>query len=259
MKSTQEELKSMQEELKSTQEELKNVKEVLTRLDNDFKTLKQMFDLANERNKVIENKRNLLLEMLTVGFQLNIQDIDMKPVQHEHLIQHRIPIDIAKSVTCWMGYYWKDDTTRCDLNARACWATILGNMHKDWVYCNTGSNHVYNNEFLTFNVTKWTDVLEKWKNDTSRIALIVRFIGKFDGHTVVLYKYDGMIYTFQSYYTVCVLQMHQGCIFTDELNYKINCEQIIFANEFGVGQEFYQDENYAYPSNKYASFIYTTV
>ena len=68
-----------------------------------------------------------------------IQDIIITPAQHEPLRQELTPDAIVNAVHHWMNYYWKDDITRCDRNARACWATICGGLHRDWVFCGTES------------------------------------------------------------------------------------------------------------------------
>ena len=49
----------------------------------------------------------------------------MRTAQHEPLRQETAPHEIVTAVKHWVNYYWKYDTARCDLNERACWATMF--------------------------------------------------------------------------------------------------------------------------------------
>lgn len=220
----------------------------------------QVYQLAIERNQVIQNKRELLTEMLTKCFHMNIQDIKMRTAQHEPLRQETTPYEIVSAVKHWVNYYWKYDTNRCDLNARACWATICGSVNRDWVICRTGTIHIFNAQFIQNKISMWPDVYAQWKDDGSNRSMIVRFMGNTDGHTIVLYKHETKIYVFQAYYMVCPLHMSENDIFDRELNTKLKHGEYISANDFGNVKAYDNNEvpceSYVYPSEQYTTFTY---
>ena len=195
-----------------------------------------------ERNQVIRIGRDALTELLHIDPSLSvsnyIQDITIMPAQHEPLRQEITPDAIVNAVHHWMNYYWKDDITRCDRNARACWATICGGLHRDWVFCGTESlTAIFNRGFATKTITEWSMIYDIWKHDSTKIAMIVRFIGVSDGHSVVLYKYLGKTYVFQAYYNVCPVHVYvsgeDNNIFCDNLNAKLERGEQVSSHEFG--------------------------
>lgn len=193
-----------------------------------------------ERNQVIRIGRDSLAELLTFDPSLSvsnyIQDIIITPAQHEPLRQELTPDAIVNAVHHWMNYYWKDDITRCDRNARACWATICSGLHRDWVFCGTESLiAVFNRGFATKPIAEWSMFYDMWKHDSTLIAMIVRFIGVSDGQSVVLYKHMGKTYVFQAYYNVCPVHVsgENNNIFCEDLNAKLERGDQVSSHEFG--------------------------
>ena len=137
-------------------------------LRSNYKTLQKLYNLATERNQVMQNKRNVLTEMLTNIFHVDIQDIIMRPAQHEPVRQENTPHEIVHAVQHYIHYYWKCDTTRCDLNTRVCWATIYGQLNRDWVICRTESTHEFNAAFIHEDVSEWPNVYAQWRDEPKK-------------------------------------------------------------------------------------------
>lgn len=195
------------------------------------------------RNEVKQNKRACLDEMLTTIFCIS-QPLRQVAVQHEPLKQASAPPDIVNKVHAWMSYYWSNDVTRCDRNARACWATITGDKNRDWVFMNSyDASNLTESPFQRLNeasLQQWCNARKTWLDNGKQTRMIVRFVSTADdtdGHTVVSYKFDGAIRTFQSYIDVCKLTYKEDVCFTEPLIKSLLGGEPINAAAFGIKYE----------------------
>lgn len=221
----------MREEMQPMREEMRQMHEKMQQMRAEIERLEQR--LA-EYNAVRLRKRACLTEMLTTRF--GIQPIITTPVQDEALYQEGDPVALVDRVSHWMSYYSPLDMTNCDINARACWATLSGNKNRSWVRMHSSDKR---SGFIEASITEWNAARQRWNDHDTHTRMIVRFVATdnaVDGHTVVSYKYRGHVGTFQAYHDVCPLTYLNRDIFagTSPLVQKLLDQEPVCAVDFGV-------------------------
>ena len=227
------------------QPDMLQIRDVLLRMHNDMNQMREEIARVKEYRKVRENKDAFLTEMLTTRFGILVQPIMQQAVQDEPLLNEVDPVLMVDKVCAWMFYFYPNDITRCDRNARACWATLAGNKNRDWVCTNSFDKR---SEFIQTSIEEWNRVRKLWYGNPTQTKMIVRFVSKeqrttgestaieLDGHTVVTYKYDGKFWTLQAYHDVCKLSYLERDIFADDgpLVTKLLAQEPVNAIDFGL-------------------------
>ena len=183
-----------------------------------------------ERNEVRCNKIKVLRQMLTTIFH---QPIIMPATCDEPLRQESDPSKALILVKIWMEYYKPNEIQNCDVNARVCWATLMGNKTPSWVDTSWKKE-----TFCECSLETWNEARSAWVNNLERTIMMVRFVDKSsptDGHTVLLYKYNNFVWTFQAYYNLCIVTLLRGDIFADGtiLN-KMTANECVGSHHFGL-------------------------
>ena len=213
--------------------------DINTQLTLENKRLQERLDELEEQNrKLMEcnevrcNKIKVLRQMLTTIFH---QPIIMPATYDNPLRQESDPSKALTLVQIWMQYHKPNEIQNCDVNARVCWATLMGNKTPSWV------DTAWKKEtFCECSLETWNEARSAWVNNLERTMMMVRFVDKSsptDGHTVLLYKYENVIWTFQAYYDLCVVTLLRGDIFADGiiLN-KMTANECVGSYHFGLPQ-----------------------
>ena len=193
-----------------------------------------------ERNEVRCNKIKVLRQMLNTIFH---QPIIMQATKDNPLRQESDPIKALFLVRIWMEYHKPNEMQNCDVNARVCWATLKGNKTPSWV-----DTAWKKGTFCECSLEQWNDAKNMWVDNLERTIMMVRFVDKSsptDGHTVLLYKYENVVWTFQAYYSSCIVTLLRADIFADGviLNKMIENE-CIGSHHFGLPHQL-KDSAYA--------------
>ena len=185
-----------------------------------------------ERNEVRCNKIKVLRQMLTTIFH---QPIIMPATCDEPLRQESDPSKALILVKIWMEYNKPNEIQNCDVNARVCWATLMGNKTPSWVDTSWKKE-----TFCECSLETWNEARSAWVNNLERTIMMVRFVDKSsptDGHTVLLYKYNNFVWTFQAYYNLCIVTLLPRDIFADGIIInKMKANECIGSNHFGLPQ-----------------------
>lgn len=203
------------------------------RLQERLDELEEQNRKLMERNEVRCNKIKVLRQMLTTIFH---QPIIMPATYDNPLRQESDPSKALTLVRIWMQYHKPNEIQNCDVNARVCWATLMGNKTPSWVDTATWKKET----FCECSLETWNEARSAWVNNLERTMMMVRFVDKSsptDGHTVLLYKYENVIWTFQAYYDLCVVTLLRGDIFADGiiLN-KMTANECVGSHHFGLPQ-----------------------
>lgn len=118
--------------------------------------------------------------------------------------------------------------TNCDINARFCWAILRGDKDRDWVLRKSQSDGDFT---IVDDLKEWEGIRNGWKSDESTIITVPFMVdgGSTDGHTVLSYKYNGKVYTFQANFGHSKLKCLSDDIFDMRLNVKIANGDRLFA------------------------------
>jgi hypothetical protein len=120
------------------------------------------------------------------------------------------------------------------LNARFCWATLRGGKNRTWL---TAASRL-DPDFTCGSLEDWMVVRRKWLLDSNETTMIVRFVSNddTDGHSVVSYKYEDQVMTFQAYFEVCNLTVLPYDIFDGDNNLivKMQNKELVNASDFGL-------------------------
>lgn len=202
------------------------------RLQERLDKLEEQNRKLMERNEVRCNKIKVLRQMLTTIFQ---QSIIMPATCDNPLRQESDPSKALILVKIWMEYHKPNEIQNCNVNARVCWATLMGNKTPLWV--DTARKK---ETFCECSLEAWNEARSVWVNNLERTIMMVRFVDKSsptDGHTVLLYKYNNVVWTFQSYYNLCIVTLLPRDIFADGtiLN-KMKANECVGPHHFGLPQ-----------------------
>ena len=178
--------------------------------------LKRRIDSLFTRQMVKDRMFFVLRQLLTNHPRIfaNSQTLDEPPIQDEPLRQEMNPEMASELVIHWITYYISGSKQNCDINARACWATLCGNLNRRWVFAAT----IVDPEFNKASLCEWSSARENWLIDPTQSIMFVRFIDSsssdgINGHSVVSYKYKDKIWTFQAFCDVCILRLLDFDIF----------------------------------------------
>ena len=227
------------------QPDMLQIRDVLLRMHNDMNQMREDINRVKAYREVRRKKCECLIEMLTTRFGIVIQPTIKQAVQDEPLLKEVNPVLVVNKVRAWMFYFYPEDITRCDRNARACWATLSGRNNRDWVCTNSFDDR---SEFIQTSIEEWNRVRKLWYGNPTQTKMIVRFVSKeqrttgestaieLDGHTVVTYKYDEKFWTLQAYHDVCKLSYLERDIFADDepLVTKLLAQEPVSAIDFGL-------------------------
>ena len=186
-----------------------------------------------ERNEVRCNKIQVLRQMLTTIFH---QTIIMPATCDNPLRQESDPSKALILVKIWMEYNKPNEIQNCDVNARVCWATLMGKKTPSWV------DTAWKKEpFCECSLETWNEARSAWVNNLERTIMMVRFVDKSsptDGHTVLLYKYNNVVWTFQAYYNLCIVTLLPRDIFADGIIFnKMTANECVGPHHFGLPQQ----------------------
>jgi hypothetical protein len=200
----------------------------ILRLENIVRDLEGALERALERNEVRKNKIAVLREMLTTHFNFNIQPIIGNHIQEELLRKENVPSKICQLALYWISYHRPSQAKNCDFNARFCWATLNGES-RAWL----DDASCADSNFVPDLLQGWMVKRQQWLT-SNKTMMIVRLISDgSDGHSVLSYKYDGKVFTFQAYYDISLLKMLKYDIFTKSLTDKLLAEKPVNAIDFG--------------------------
>lgn len=134
-----------------------------------------------------------------------------------------------------MSYYNPSQMQNCNFNARACWATLHGDLNRTWVCTPKWDDFT--------RVEGWVSVRERWLAIKGNSSMFVRFIDTQDptnGHSLVCYKYQGRAWTIQAYYGQSSLTCVETDIFANEdtsLLQNLRSCAPVSAKDFGVSND----------------------
>jgi hypothetical protein len=197
-------------------------------LEKTVRNLEENLKRAFQRNEVRKNMIAVLREMLTTHFKFNIQPIIGNLIQEELLRKENVPSKIEQLAFYWISYHRPLQARNCDFNARFCWATLNGESRAwlDTPSC-TDSN------FVPDSLEGWMVKRQQWLT-SNKTMMIVRLISDgSDGHSVLSYRYDGKVFTFQAYYDISLLKVLEYDIFTKSLIDKLLAKNLVNAIDFG--------------------------
>ena len=169
-----------------------------------------------ELNNVRQCKLIVLREMHATNKKFRLQNYVTTPIV-QSFCQEREPEKVATFVRTWIFDYDKLQIQNCNITARVTWATLHG-LGAAWAI-KTGS-WLEDGFSMHINVNEWFNLQKTWRNVDGDTAMFVRFIDATrydnDGHSVVVYRFEGKWWTIQAYYNVTDVVVTEGDVFKDD-------------------------------------------
>jgi len=121
------------------------------------------------------------------------------------------------------------DPTRiqnCDMNARVCYAMLVGGYDNLWA-----ENATYSDETAETSVDNVIKVKTVLFSSFDHVVCLIRFVDRtqIDGHSFVVYKSGDMYTTYQSYYGVSDLDVFNGDVFDNIHSSSVNSTTFGFS------------------------------
>lgn len=178
-------------------------------LQEEIRCLEAEKQRLTEYHTVRRNKIIVLRQMLTIHFTTDMV------VEEKTVRRATNPEEVVELTVHWVSYHCDSRLTNCDLNARFCWATLIGGIKFPWA---VGGNSYSDRDFICVSIKEWLRVRKVWLSSIGMTTMIVRLSSNDsgDGHSVVSHKYQNMVWTFQSFYDTCGLQLQKYDIFDEE-------------------------------------------
>jgi len=143
------------------------------------------------------------------------------------------PEKVIALVSCWVSTHASAQNENCDITARVCWS-ILHGLRPAWVYEATWERE---RGFEPISIKQWFKIRQQWLSSTDDTTMFVRFVDNInsDGHTVVSYKYQGEVWTFQAYYGVSPPVFTKGDRYiNNELLSKLDRQDTVKTEDFDL-------------------------
>ena len=228
-------------------EELKATKNDMQYMFDDFKKeMRAGFDKINIQLYRVEQvqqtkklKYMMLLELkrcVVTDEQVELRSIVPLPIPKLRLEPGEMMIHaVLRNVRTYGETY--NCKENCDQLARFCWASMVGGLDMKFVQCSTVADYDNKHQRCTtlHDARRRIDAFVRCDNPHG--LLLIRFVerGTDDGHSLVLWKFESTITTFQSYLFVSKFMPYTGdktqSIF-EKLD--INTEAEVCASDFGI-------------------------
>ena len=154
--------------------------------------------------EVRRNKLILLNEFKHLYVKFNQMSITVPP--RKRIPKCKDPSDVKRKANEWIMDFDKMRIQNCDINARLCFAMLVGGYDNLWVEKDTQED-----ESLATSIENAIKVKALLFSSDNAIFLI-RFVDKHqtDGHSLVLLKLGTTLITFQAYYGIASLDVFDG-------------------------------------------------
>ena len=169
---------------------------------------KRIHDLEEEKRQIqiVRKYKHTLLVQLK-NFICKKEPLTGRRIPHTASV---LPRDILQRATEWMrGRNNELLQQSCNANAKLCWALIAKQQYdENWVQCPTQND--YRNGVVHIGYEKARKLKDAILSN-HRSMVLIRFLNatEDDGHSLILYKYDDSIYTFQAYQNVQTLKLYE--------------------------------------------------
>lgn len=230
----------LNEEVAELKKQTAELKELISFQD---KKMQQLMQQMNEVKQTRRRKVILLSELLNHFFFHNapfLYDamsqkdfLPLSPAGRSPLHQERDPEKVLALTIDWVSTCDSTRNENCDIGARVCWS-ILHGLRPTWVL---ESSWERERGFESIGLTHWFNIREQWLLTDGDTTMFVRFVDDInnDGHTVVSYKYQGEIWTFQAYYGVSPPVFTKGDIYMkNALLRKLDSREMIKTEDFDL-------------------------
>lgn len=159
-----------------------------------IRDLKDRIRMLTDRREVRNNMIQVLRQMLCETFHRPIDATTGRAHGSSPLLHEADPVKAVELSRLWVSYHFPDQTQNCDRNSRVCFATLVGNINKDWVVASSSPSPSPSPSPCPLmtdcnSVVEWTTTIyPKFLVNTNQNAMLVRFIAEDDptgGHSLV--------------------------------------------------------------------------